>query len=1238
MNNQKMVSILLQECKQVLDRLSPEVEDQSEGVARSRQQQDGALLPDDLKTLIEEAKEMKWPFVPERWQYKQAIDFEDKTNLKDVISARLHELLVYLKSSITVRDYATAAAIVFLTDRFLYWVDGSNQLLQIAKRLHKLQPATPIAPQLVIRQARVSVNAGKLLKAEYILSSLINDNGATGVWKYAQESDRILVEAVCMQIRGQILQKLGMWYEAAKLIWASIVGFFTLPQPDKKGIASSLGILGDIFVSMSENDYDSFRINSQVDLNLLKEFDHRLLSAAEACKLAAAFSQFTALFVLTAMNIRGTCLLSYSYSNACPPEKRRFYLLEAKESFEIGLLTKKDKELVTSKQELHSFVKAAFCLTKVHQKLDGESLILSQVSQLCQEALEKLYTYGYSSHPEEQDKESLAKEIMCLVMSVKEQLQVLAFPNSDAMSYVPDSYKKEVGRQIVNGEQSFEKILKMYSQHHASICDVFESACKSHKMRKGEGRMGACITALKTETRNADTVCATEERLHHKKDPVKIPVSQKVRKGHEGLKGPMRKKLSRVPAVDLSLDEEAESEPSERAQSSADGVSSPAPSGSEVSSSLRSWSKVSKSSSSTSWEEMDNNESEMPQEKEAKIKGFTGQRQHHSAVLTEGAKENAEDCNLGLLSSKAHNLSLQDTQGNCIGSFKHPFKKNTVLANKQTELYPHFKEEHLEGAEHEENASKHSLAEASSTDYKNGCDLSSDFIIPSNGPTSSKQDQFGMVVSSSVMDSNSGERSTEDPDSSKQVLEQGSRNHWPLVDPEGEIVDTTKDTPVSPHLPSNSMTSASIYHAIKAERDNVVQNWINKSVAIVAAGGSLEMPEVDSQANTVDDWEFVSGSGRQFVGNHTDMNITKDQPSHRPETPPVRNKSLVNQFSDCTTTEEDEGEKRRPILTSHLSSSGSLKSWYKSPQFSSSFSELENSLFLDSSGSSFSFIGKTKEQVLQARNLSSDDYERLLSGAEHTWLVERLKNTGLFKPKFLHQAYSALLLKYSKKSGLWTAQETAVYIGDYLNVAKKGRQRNAFWVHFLHQEETLGRYVGKEYKEEKVLLHHFSDVERQMTAQYYVTEFNKRLYEQNIPTQIFYIPSAVLLVLEGKSIQGCVSTEPYILGEFVKLSNNTKIVKSEYKATEYGLAYGHFCYEFSHGSDVVVDLQGWVTGDGKGLIYLTDPQIHSLSQKEASCLTNFGKKGIYYFFNNQHTECNEICHRLSLARPVEKPS
>lgn len=265
MNNQDAVTSILHECKQALDHLLLETPDVSTE-DKSEDQRCRASLPSELRTLIQEAKEMKWPFVPEKWQYKQAMSPEDKTNLQDVIGAKLQQLLAALRASILVRDCAAAAAIVFLMDRFLYGLDVSGKLLQVAKGLHKLQPATPIAPQVVIRQARVSVNSGKLLKAEYILSSLISNNGATGTWLYRNESDQILVQSVCIQIRGQILQKLGMWYEAAELIWASVVGYLTLPQPDKKGISTSLGILADIFVSMSKADYEKFKNNPQVNL------------------------------------------------------------------------------------------------------------------------------------------------------------------------------------------------------------------------------------------------------------------------------------------------------------------------------------------------------------------------------------------------------------------------------------------------------------------------------------------------------------------------------------------------------------------------------------------------------------------------------------------------------------------------------------------------------------------------------------------------------------------------------------------------------------------------------------------------------------------------------------------------------------------------------------------------------------------------------------------------------------
>lgn len=62
-------------------------------------------------------------------------------------------------------------------------------------------------------------------------------------------------------------------------------------------------------------------------------------------------------------------------------------------------------------------------------------------------------------------------------------------------------------------------------------------------------------------------------------------------------------------------------------------------------------------------------------------------------------------------------------------------------------------------------------------------------------------------------------------------------------------------------------------------------------------------------------------------------------------------------------------------------------------------------------------------------------------------------------------------------------------------------------------------------------------------------------------------------ILDGDEIVGCVTVEPYMLGDFVKLTNNTE-KKKMFLATEYGLAFGHFTYLFSGGQEVVVDLQG----------------------------------------------------------------
>ncbi|XP_064441028.1 alpha-protein kinase 1 isoform X1 [Mirounga angustirostris] len=1231
MNNQKAVATLLQECKQVLDQLLLEASDVSKE-DKSEDQQCRASLPSELRTLIQEAKEMKWPFVPEKWQYKQAVGPEDKTNLQDVIGAGLQQLLASLKASIRSRDCTTAAAVVFLCDRFLYGLDVSGNLLQVAKGLHKLQPATPIAPQVVIRQARLSVNSGKLLKAEYILSNLISNNGATGTWLYRNESDKILVQSVCIQIRGQILQKLGMWYEAAELIWTSIIGYLTLPQPDRKGISTSLGILADIFVSMSKKDYEKFKNNPQIHLGLLREFDHHLLSAAEACKLATAFSPYTPLFVLSAVNIRGTCLLSYSSSNDCPPEMKNSYLYEAKEAFEIGLLTKRYDEPATGKQELHSLLKAAFGLTTVHQRLYGETEMVRVASQLCNEAMGKLYSFSSSSGS--QEREALSQQILSIITQVKDHLQIQGFSNLDDKSYVPESFKRGLDKPIFHGQVDFQKILEAYSQHHTSVCEVFESSCGNNKNKQKDTKTGVCITTLKTETKNIDTVCTTEDKSHFQKGMVMAKNSQ------EKLSRIGRKNWTHSDVFRVSLDQDVETEVESPDHSHGEeAVLDKSLSDSHCSSS---WSKLSGVSSSTSWEEVNYIDDRSTRKEPCKEEHLVDTQ--CSTALSEELEINEESRAVHPLSSELHGLSLQVSKDDNLEFSQSQLHKHMPL----TTSCPHnttgmflasgagLLEGAPEGVQKVRNMGSRNTSGHSSPSFGSASLSSSDSCWPKNiatYPSVQEEETFEL--------SEFPEIHCDAKDRHGEEIKRGTgltfKDSSSWVDLEGETEEKEEDMPLDSHvvmegsLGKNSVMPCSSF----------TLHWPVQNPDSGKSSGSVKEQNIDPDASTVDeegqlldstDVHPTNGCGSSSL---CSLRQLHGWGAETPDPSVSSNIAFPDLGKDCTTTEE--GNEPGNMLNCSQNSSSSSAWWLKSPAFSNGSSEGENPWsFLNSSGSSFvSLPGMIRQEILDARTLHPDDFEKLLAGVSHDWLLQRLENTGVFKPNQLHRAHNALLLKYSKKSELWTAQETVVYLGDYLNVKKKGRQRNAFWVHHLHQEETLGRYVGKEYKEQKGLRHHFTDVERQMTAQHYVTEFNKRLYEQKVPTQIFYIPSTVVLILEGKTIKGCISVEPYILGEFVKLSNNAKVVKTEYKATEYGLAFGHFSYEFSNHRDVVVDLQGWVTGNGKGLIYLTDPQIHSVGQNDVT--TNFGKKGIFYFFNHQHVECNEICHRLSLTRPsVEK--
>ncbi|KAF1380407.1 hypothetical protein PFLUV_G00163410 [Perca fluviatilis] len=1087
------------------------------------------LLCAELASLLQEAMEMKWPFVPEKWQYKESLNAKDKTNLSDLIIKHLSPLLALLKASIAAQEARTALAVVFLVDRFLYWTDESRRLLKIAKLLHRRHPDTPVAPQLVIRQARVYVNSGKLQKAEYILSSLINNNGATGCWVYRSESDRALVQAVSVQVRGMILQKLGLWLEAAQLIWASLVGYYTLPQPDKKGIGTSLGILANILVSMNDEDFHAFRTNPDIDLSLLGDRSHRLLSAAQAAKMAVVYSQYTSLYVLTNVVTQGTCLLSYSFSVECPASERQSFLLQASEAFAIGLLTKAEGELVTSQQELHTFLKAAYSLTVAHKWLGTPQEVVAQATRACQKALANFYDY---CNADTQDKDGLCAEIMHLVGQVKLLLRVEPFLNSDKGSFIPDSYGNIKDTLVNFTLEDFAKVMKRFQKYHASLCKTTNASCKGTKDDIDETRL--CITALGTTIGTLYTECSTE-------------ACKVAPKGEE---------------------------PQER------GSCSPAvhpPQKSDLCTTLGSTDNL-----GSSWQNFSLSSSGSPRPSSS---GFTG-----SSGVEREAKARNQSCLTSEVNDDRSDSVLQSADGN---KKRGSHGCNSGVGS-QTAL--------------------RSAIPASSS--SNGSADSDKFEVIQAGIETLDTDEDWMTEVGLAPKQSAAEGAVQSlsqlalrTSSSSLSGSFSSQSSWEKLS-----ADLNSPTNGKPQ-PSSVSKAGSVQSGKSAESDGsffLLETLDSKS------SDSAHDP---MHKNHTSGWEF-----RPLESLNVDPNINRevDSISVKPATSATPHPNLPEQCASTETSTESSFE----MLDEHQSG----------PQHSDvttsekvNVPQIKNPLCYSCLKHSAVTSVVPESQYL----LSQQDFQALLAGVCHECLLKRLHSDKTqFKLKTHRTAYSALHLKFSKATGLWTARETCAYIGELMGM--QGKQRAAIWVQFLHQEERLSSYVGKDYLKPKEIQFHLKDVERQMTAQYYVTEFNKSLYDKEVMAQIFFIPSEALLILDGNEIAGCVTVEPYMLGDFVKLTNNTGKKDKSFQATEYGLAFGHFTYLLSECQEVVVDLQGWVTANGKGLTYLTDPQIHSTKTPKGP--SNFAARGLRYFLEEQHgPECNGICQLLTLPPVVTQP-
>ncbi|XP_026879453.2 alpha-protein kinase 1 [Electrophorus electricus] len=1212
-------------------------------------------LSAEVNILLQEAVDMKWPFVVEKWQYKRSVSSEDKVNITDLINQHLPQLMAFLRASILGAQPVWAMSLIFLVDRFLYRIDSSHTLLKIAKALHKRYPETPVAPQVVIRQARVYLNTGKLQKAEYILSSLINNSGATGCWKYHSDSDRILVQAVSVQVRGQVLQKLGLWLESAELIWASLVGFHVLPLPDKKGIGTSLGLLASVLISMNNKEFTTFQKRPHINLGFLGDCSHRLLCAAQAAKLAIVYSQYESLYVLTHMVTQGTCLLSYSFSKECPSADKQGYLALAKEAFENGLLTKSEKEAVTSQQELHTFLKAAYCLAVTNKWLSGPSEAVAMAFHTCRDATVLLYSYCFDDNS---DKNALCTQVMAKVQRVKSLLRVKAFTDSQPRPFLPDGCRAMEDKPVPFSLSDFTKVMESFQKHHKSMSEAFKDSSHTGR-RDGQGVTHThCITAFQTLTESLMTECVTTSLKSTEYGPEALgDIENKdilgLKKSPDHLLEVFQKKTLITTLV------------TEEDQSGCDsGIAEEGKKGGVVKCEGQS-SRSSQGSNSlrSSWLDVhDSGESLVLvdpfwcTEADDSVNVDHDEQDHHGPQeeannyrCKGGVTANASIHQYGLIHS-ARDSSQAGTMDK--GGSIHQEEPCTTLESENNQII--IKTDTGDTGK----VSAGSRSKDSRTSSGSHCSSLGSSWQSVSFSKSPQNEDFAKILEDkhSRVDQNCETVATEDgPDSPFEYID---------INPSERPI--SKAGVANPS--ASSISKGGVATSLQSRNDvGMTQKGCHSQTCIKDQSSieTLEDQEMSLLIHQLSGFELIDTHAGETKANN-DSAKSKPNESHLSTSDLANNKPrtslLSTELDSFEVVQFDQSELRAPTQGFTTAASSNKHKKPLDIQSQSKTTPLldaqDYEAFPISLNHRVNVDKRDKDQssaekpytlsasmnccnrcfqgcIMRSVLLSEQDYRSLLSGVCQGCLLKRLPERP-FKLSQYNKAYSALVLKYSKATDTWTACETSVYVGELLKVDVEGGQRQAFWVRYLHQELLLGSYVGKEYLRERKIHTHLGDVERQMTAQYYVMEFNKRLYESNVTTQIFYIPSEVLLILEADTITACVSVEPYMVGDFVKLTNNTTKINQRYSSTEFGIAFGHFTYEFSRKEEVVVDLQGWVTANGKGLVYLTDPQIHSLRKSRSP--SNFHQNGIRKFLQEQHGErCNPIC-LVALQRPLQTSS
>lgn len=158
------------------------------------------------------------------------------------------------------------------------------------------------------------------------------------------------------------------------------------------------------------------------------------------------------------------------------------------------------------------------------------------------------------------------------------------------------------------------------------------------------------------------------------------------------------------------------------------------------------------------------------------------------------------------------------------------------------------------------------------------------------------------------------------------------------------------------------------------------------------------------------------------------------------------------------------------------------------------------------------------------------------------------------------------------------------------------------------------------------------DVVCQMMAGYYVTKFNEAMQNFERDVQVQFLPAAHLQLLSPHGdLMDCINVEPYLHGNFTKLTNNFAYANMEHQWRDLATALSHFSYCESKGTLMIVDIQGWLPSEGSGVMYLTDPQFHTVGLEKFSPYDHQAV-GMKIFWEKVHPRCNDMCRAIGLKR------